>query len=319
MKIRQFVCVVTLLLSACGGGRSEQPTPQFQTQAINPLEGCRTTTISRFSRGAECPGAQMLFVSREPPAEELLRGTQATLVAYQYAPVERVLRVNGRDQPTIEYQMGEGDKPALHVLLTAFSLPGTSESIEAQCYAERGLVQPKRCAALLDGFIAQGLLRGDWPRGLSVSQPQEAIPFQVGAHAVRLPSNCYRIGPLDLDCKDGHVRLFVSDMADKLTRMQQVELAATRDDSMIRERVVPCSLEGVPTQCTYRRFRLPYSDELLSFHASALVRGVPVLLSCEVKKSRAQQLPGPICSQFFAFEEGALEEPQSLTREEEAP
>jgi hypothetical protein len=207
----------------------------------------------------------------------------------------------------------------LHVLFTAFARPGTSESIEAQCYAERGLVEPKRCAHLLDGFIAQGLLRGEWPPGLSVSQPQDPITYQVGAHAVRLPSNCYRIGPLDLDCKDGHVRQFVSDAADKLPRMQQVDLDATRDDSLIGERPVPCMLEGVPTTCVFRRFRLPYSDELYSFHASGVVRGVPILLNCEVKKSRAEPAPGPICSQFLALEVGALEEPQSLTREEEAP
>jgi hypothetical protein len=317
MQMGHFLCVVVLGLAACGGGQKKAPEPAFHTQAINPLEACRTTTMSRVSRGAECPGANVLFVSRESSADELLRGTQAQLVAYQYAPSERVLKVNGRDQPVLEYQMGEGETPALHVLFTAFSRPYSTESIEAQCYAEHGLVEPRRCAVLLDGFIAQGLLRGEWPRTLSASQPQESIDFHVGGHTARLPSNCYRIGPLDLDCKDGHLRLFVNDAADKLSRMEQVDLKATRDDSLIRERTVPCTLEGVATTCTFRRFRLPYSDELWSFHASAVVRDVPILLSCEVKKSRANPPPGPICTQFFAFEQGALEEPQSLTREEE--
>lgn len=317
MKIRQFVWSLGLVVTACGGGQKEAPEPAFHTQVINPLEACRTTTISQVSRAASCPGAELLFVSRGSSAEELLRGTQAALVAYQYTPEERVLRVNGRDQPVLEYQMGSSSPPALHVLFTAFARPGSSESIEAQCYAEHALVEPKRCAHLLDGFVAQGLLRGEWPPGLSVTQPQDAIPYRVGEHTVRLPSNCYRIAPLELDCKDGHVRQFVSDTPEKLTRMQQVDLEATRDPSLIAERPVPCSLEGAPTTCIFRRFRLPYSDELYSFHASGVLRGVPTLLSCEVKKSRANPAPGPICSQFIGLEADALEEPQTLTREEE--
>lgn len=319
MQIKHLVPLAlscALLLSACGGSRKAAPEPAFQTQPFNALEACRTTTISRFARGAECPGAFLLFVSRQPAPEELLRGTQAALLAYQYAATERVLTVNNRDQPVLEYQMGPEDAPALHVFFTAFAVSGSSESIEAQCYAYDAMVEPKRCAALLDGFISQGLLRGEWPKGLAVSQPQESVAFEIAKRLVRLPAQCYTLGPLDIECKDGHVRLFVSDSADKLARMQQVDLEATRDDSLIAERPVPCTFEGVASTCHMRRFRLPYSDELLSFHASGVVRGTPLLLSCEVRKSLAKPVPGPICGQFFTFDPDVLEEPESLTREE---
>jgi hypothetical protein len=303
MKIKLLAFSCALVVVACGGAREAAPEPAFQKQTFNALEACRTTTLSRYARGAECPGARVLFVSRQPVPEEVLRGTQAALAAYQYTATERVLSVNNRDQPTLEYLMGREDAPVLHVLFTAFGLP-SGESIEAQCYDYGTMVEPKRCAALLDGFVAQGLLRGEWPKGLGDSQPQ------------RLPSSCYTLGPLDIECKDGHVRLYVSDAPDKLARMQQVDLEATGDPSLIAERPVPCTLEGVTSTCFMRRFRLPYGDELLSFHGHGLVRGTPLLLSCEVKKSLARPVPGPICGQFFTFEPDVLEEPQSLTREE---
>ena len=58
-----------------------------------------------------------------------------------------------------------------------------------------------------------------------------------------------------------------------------------------------------------RRFRLPFGDMRHTYETALDIRGVPTLLSCETRSSRASVLPGPVCSRFFSFGDRALEEP----------
>jgi hypothetical protein len=300
-----------LLLASCASQEKPAVLEQsFSTVGgINPLESCSTTEFSRFARGVECNGARLLFVSREPAPDALREHMQKALLSYGFTPAQRSLHVNGRDEPALEYVMGNVNQPVLHVLFTALAMPGTSESIEVQCYGFKERVEAERCQALLDGFIAQGLLRGEWPRSLSQSPRHESLTFDLAGRLVRLPASCSELSPFDIECQDGHVRVFVPNSPDKLAHLLEVDLAVTKDETMTREYTGPCALEGVETTCTLRRSRLPFSDELLSYRAVAMVRRQPVFMSCEVKASRAHPEPGPVCNQFFRFPEGVLNAP----------
>jgi hypothetical protein len=302
----RFSVAVLLAIAACGGkDRVEEPVFRA-AEGPNPFEVCETSAFGRYSRGVRCKDMYVLLVSRNVAPEVFLKGTRKTLEAYGFAPDDLPLRVNNREQPAFEFKQGRAEKPLLHQFVTALSVPGSSESIEARCYSIVGEVEPVRCQTVLDGFIEQGLFRGEWPRSLATSAPRESIHLDVAGRDVRLPSSCTELAPFDFDCQDGHVRMLAAEIPEKLPRLLATDLEITRDDTLIGERSVPCALEGVATTCTLRRSRLPYGDELLSYRATAVVRSQALLVSCDVKKSRATPEPGPICGQFFRFEEGVL-------------
>jgi hypothetical protein len=307
----RYSFAISLWLAACGTA-PESSEPIFRVkEGPNPLETCETRNFGRFTRGVRCKDLHVLLVSRDAPPAALHEGLRINLDARGFAPRVGTLRVNGRDLPALEYSMGTAARPVLHEHIVPLAVPGSSEPIEAHCYSFGGSVDTARCQSVLDGFIAQGLFRGEWPRVLAASAPRESLMLDVVGRQARLPSTCTELAPLDLECEDGHVRMLVPDDAQKLARLLEADLYITRSEPLIGERTVPCALEGVSTTCTLRRSRLPYGDELLSYHATAVVRGQPLLLACDAKKSRANPEPGPICGQFFRFEGDALVEPQA--------
>jgi hypothetical protein len=307
--VRARFSLLLLAIAACGG-KAESEEPVFRAaQGPNPFEICATSTFGRYSRGVRCKDMYVLLVSRDVSPDALLQGTRINLESYGFTPEAFTLRVNGREQPALEYKVGRADKPLMHQFMTALAVPGSGESIEARCYSYVGEVEPVRCQTVLDGFIQQGLYRGEWPRALATSPPRESLSLDLAGREVRLPSSCSELGPFDIDCQDGHVRVLAADIPEKLPKLLETDLEITRDDTLIGERTVPCSLEGVATTCTLRRSRLPYSDELLGYRATAVVRKQALLVSCDVKKTRATPEPGPICNQFFRFEEGVLQWP----------
>jgi hypothetical protein len=306
MARARFSLAILLALAACGG-KQEATEPVFRVaEGPDPFEVCETSAFGRYSRGVRCKDMFVLLVSRDVTPDAFLKGTRINLEAYGFAPDDFPLRVNGKEQPAFEFKQGRAEKPLLHQFVTALAVPGSSESVEARCYSFAGEVQPVRCQTVLDGFIQQGLFRGEWPRKLGTAAPREAIGFDLAGRVVRLPSSCSELAPFDFDCQDGHLRMFAADIPEKLPKLLAADLEVTRDDTLSGERTAPCALEGVATTCTLRRSRLPYGDELLSYRATAVVRSQALLVSCDVKKSRATPEPGPICGQFFRFEEDAL-------------
>ncbi len=67
--------------------------------------------------------------------------------------------VNGKDIDAISRVYGPADNPILSSLTTALAVPGSSDSIEVQCYAAQRAIEPKRCRALIDSF--RSTKRGD--------------------------------------------------------------------------------------------------------------------------------------------------------------
>ena len=309
MARARFSVAVLLAIAACGG-KDKVEEPVFRNaEAPNPFEVCETSTFGKYSRGVRCKDMFVLLVSRDAAPDALLKGTRANLEAYGLLPDDFPLRVNNREQPAFEYKLGRVEKPLIHQFVTALAVPGSSESVEARCYSFVGEVEPVRCQSVLDGFIQQVLFRGEWPRSLATAAPRESLHFDLAGRSVRLPSSCSELAPFDLDCQDGHLRMLAVDIPEKLPKLLAADLELTRDDTLIGERSVPCALEGIATTCTLRRSRLPYGDELLGYRATAVVRSQALLVSCDVKKSRATPEPGPICGQFFRFEEGVLNWP----------
>lgn len=315
MGIRGYFSWALVALAACGGSPPKVEESAFSSaRAFNPLETCKTTNFSRFARGAQCSGARLLFVSREPSPAELLERARLNLAGYGVEVDPHTLKVNGRDMNTLVYHMGDPAAPTVSAIITAFEVPGTTESIEVQCYAYGEGVDPKRCASLLDGFVAQGLLRGEWPGGLDEADSRDLVVMRVAGREVHLPSSCDELSPYEVDCKQGHVHLLEASEKESLARMREVSLQVTKHESLDREWIAPCLLEGMSAECTIRKYKLPFHDELWAFYATATVRNRPIMLTCDTRKSRVGTPPGPICGQFLLFEGSALEEPP---REEE--
>jgi hypothetical protein len=298
---------VALSLAIACGGKEKTEEPVFRAaEGPNPFEVCETSAFGRYSRGVRCKDMYVLLVSRDVAPEALVQGTRINLEALGIPSEDTPLLINGRQQPALEYALGRADKPLLHQFVTALAVPGSGESVEARCYSYVGTVEPVKCQNVLDGFIQQGLFRGEWPRALATSAPRETRSLGLAGREVRLPASCSELGPFDIDCDDAHLRVLAADIPEKLPKLLAADLEITKDDTLIGERTVPCALEGVPTTCTLRRSHLPYGDELLGYRATAVVRGQALLVSCDVKKSRATPEPGPICRDFFRFEEGVL-------------
>ena len=310
-----FAGVLAVAGIACGGA-SSQGEVKAATAVYNPLSVCRTSHMSRYARGAACPGANLLFVSREPSPSELLERTRLNLQSYGVSTKDEKLAIAGQQLPALSYVMGAPSAPTVGMLFTALPVPGSSESFEAQCYAYGAAVDPKPCTTLLQAFVDQGLLRGEWPRALSDARPQESIVVRLPGREVRLPWACDELAPLDVQCKEGHVRAFVASDPAHLPRIKEVELAGEADPTLVRQWAVPCRIEGVPTECTVRKYGLPFADELWAFYATAVVKNQPLFVSCNTRRSFSHIMPGPICNQFISFEDGALAEPTTKVIEE---
>lgn len=312
--LRSRVSTITLLLAlfaGCGGGEKKVSEHAFTVASgFNPIKECSTTSFGRFVRGASCPMAELLFISREPAPQVMLASMRAELTLLGMHPEERSLRINGRDQEALSVLYGTEEQPIVSSLATVLAIPGSSDSIEVQCYATDKRIDPKRCSSLLDSFIEQGLLRGEWPSVLNQAPARRSIEFNVAGHAVMLPGSCDELGLFDVDCPEGHVQMHILETPDQLQTSLGALLTHSKDETLALERELDCVVEGLPTRCSVRRFRLPYGDALHVYHAALTIRSVPTLLSCTTKQSRSGDLlPGALCSRFFAFDEGVLVEP----------
>lgn len=296
--------------SACGAAKEAVTEHAFVVaKSFNPVKECRTTNFGRFVRGASCPFAELLFISREPAAEVLVANLRKELQLLGQTVETRSLHVNGHDLETLSVAYGSAEKTAVWSLTTAIALPGSSDSIEVQCFSKERPVDPKRCSTLLDSFIEQGLLRGEWPSVLSQTSARRAIEFDVAGHVVLLPSNCDELGVFNVDCPDGHLVLHMLGNREAMQPAMRALLAQSADATLVLERDIECAVEGLPTMCVVRKSRLPFGDWLHSYVAALEIRGVPSLLACDTRASRSSLLPGDVCSRVFAFAAGALDEP----------
>jgi hypothetical protein len=300
-------------LLSCGGSKQAVKEQNFGVAAsFNPVKECTTRVYGRYVRGASCPNAELLFISREPSADVQLAGLRSQLHVYGHPTEDRSLRINGRDVPTLFYAVGPPEAPVMASY--AFALPGPNgtDSIEVQCFQRKESIQPKRCSVLVDSFISQGIQRGEWPSVLGRAAQGQAIQLDVASREVRLPTSCDELGLFDVDCKEGHVGAHQLGSEAELATTLAGHLAATRDDTIKRERELDCTVEGVKTTCNVREYRLSFGDLRFMFSAATLVRDVPLFITCDAPLSKMGLPPGPICSQFFAFEDGVLtkEEPE---------
>ncbi len=313
MSNTRWVLALWAMLSALSCGSNEPPPVSEHAFVVaagfNPVKECETTSFGRYVRGAACPGAELLFISRAPSPEAILKSIRAELTALGQPSETRSLFINGKNIDAISRFYGSPDKPIISSLTTVLAIPGSSDSIEVQCYAAQRMIDPKRCRALLDSFIEQGLLRGEWPSVLAQSAARRPIKFNVVGHEVLLPSNCDELGLFDVDCPDGHIQMYLLESPNQLETALAGQLAQRANPTLLLERSVECAVEGLPIQCTVRKFRLPFGDELHAYHAALQIRGIPVVMACETKRSRASLLPGALCSRFFGFEPDALTEP----------
>jgi hypothetical protein len=293
----------------CGSPPVERAPTFSEARAFNPLGACTTTNFGRYTRGVSCRDTHILFISREMTPAALLEHKRKSLLAYGLAAEPRSLLVGGRELPALGYYMGSFEAAAVAVLSTPLDYYGSEESIEALCYHFGGPVDPKRCASLLDAFVAQGITRGEWPSVLSPRDPQAALSFDVLGRAVRLPGSCDELGPFDAECKEGHVSLLILEEPAQLPRALAADQAVGVNGTLLSEWNTPCSVEGVDLSCNVRRYRVPF-DELFVYRAAVEVRGTPVLLSCATRKSQSPRLPGGVCSQFLGFEPEALLVPE---------
>ncbi len=308
----KWVIGAWLVVSACGASEKDVREPVFSVAAsFNPVKECETTSFGRYVRGASCPGVSMLFVSREPSPSEMLANLRSDLRVLGQPSEARMLRVNGREQEAIAFTYGPPDSPTVQGLTTVLAVPGSGDSIEVQCYATKRLIDPKRCSTLLDAFIEQGLLRGEWPSVLSQSAARRAIHFDLAGHEVLLPGSCDTLGVFDVDCPEGHVQMHLLTGAEQLAPALRARLNQQQAPTLTLEREIPCAVDGLSTQCVVRKYRLPYGDWLHAYHAALDVRGTPVLLSCDTRASFSEILPGPMCARFFRFAVGALAEPET--------
>jgi hypothetical protein len=301
------VWLLFLLATACGGAQQQVQEKEFTVAAsFNPIKECSTTAFGRFVRGVTCPSAELLFWSRELPADQMLLGLKTLLAAYGHTTEDRTLQINGRDAPAITYQVGSGDSPLLSSYALALDAP-EGGSIEVQCFQRNGSVKPKRCVSLVDAFISQGLLRGEWPAVLARMPRKEPIVVDVAGRQIRLPSSCDELSLFDVDCHEGHVTVHRLERAEQLGQVLDAHLAATRDDTIKRERVLPCVVEGLAAECDVREYRLPFGDTRYMLSAAVTVRDTPLFVSCDARRSRIGEPPGAVCIQLFVFEEGVLE------------
>jgi len=302
------------LAPACGS--SEKPAREHAftvASSFNPIKECSTTSFGRFVRGATCPMADLLFISREPAPQVMLASMRAELTLLGLHADERSLRVNGRDIEALWMLYGGEEKPIVSSLATVLSVPGSSDSIEVQCYAKARRIEAKHCATLLDAFIEQGLLRGEWPSVLNQAPARRSIEFDVAGHAVLLPGSCDELGLFEVDCPEGHVQMHILESPDQLSLALGALLKQRKDETLALEREIECVVEGLPTNCVVRRFRLPYGDALHVYQAALTIRGIPTLLTCETKQSRSGDLlPGALCGRFFGFNQGSLIEPPEV-------
>jgi len=300
------------LCSAQACGASKEPVVERDfvvANSFNPVKECQTTSFGRFVRGASCPSAELLFISREPSPEVLVASMRKELQSLGQTVETRSLRVNGRDLEALSVAYGPAEKPVVSSLATALALPGSSDSIEVQCFSKERPIDPKRCSSLLDAFIQQGLLRGEWPSVLAQASGRRAIQFDVAGHDVLLPSTCDELGVFDVDCPDGHIQLHMLGSRDQLQPAMKAVLTQKADATLVLEREIECAVEGLPTMCVVRKSRLPFGDWLHSYTAALDVRGVPLLIACDTRASRSSLLPGAVCSRVISFADGALEEP----------
>jgi hypothetical protein len=276
---------------------------------FDPVKECETTRFGRFVRAVRCPNAELMFISRAPRSQEVLRNMNARLTRSGFGVEPRALRVNGVDVPTLWLRLGPEDKPRVTTLIAALDVPGASDSIEVQCFRRDDAIQPARCASLLEAFVKQGLLNGEWPRSLAQIDAHGPIHFDVAGRDLLLPGSCDELGLFDVECQEGHVQMTPLQSAPQIPHALSAELALTRDETLALERVIPCRVEGLQTDCVVRRYELPFGDMLHVYYAALEVRGVPLLFVCDTRQSRVTLLPGGMCQQFFSFAEGDLEEP----------
>ncbi len=308
-----LVCWAMLACWACG---SSAPPPVKEhafvvAASFNPVKECETTSFGRYVRGASCPGAELLFISRPASPEVTLQSMRAELSSLGQEVQTRSLLINGKEWETISVSYGPGEQPIVSSLATVLPMAGagSSDSVEVQCFAQKRLIDPKRCRSLLESFIAQGLLRGEWPSVLAQSDARRSIAFDVAGREVLLPSQCDELGLFDVDCPEGHVQMHILAASAQLPSASKALLAQRANATLALERELDCMVDGFPARCIVRRFRLPYGDELHTYHAALELRGMPLLISCEARRSHAPILPGSLCSRFFAFEDGVLLEP----------
>src|SRR4051794_23258444 len=182
---------------ACGPGAKPPELQPLANETKELLSACYTTEMSRFSRGAQCPRARLLFVAREPNPREVVERMRLTLDSYGIASEPGTLHTGGQDTPSLSYVLGDPATPAVGVVFNAFAVAGSSESIEAKCFAYGARVDANACKTLLDAFVAQGLLRGEWPSVLSSSRSQEPLMVPLPGRDVRLPSACEELAPFE--------------------------------------------------------------------------------------------------------------------------
>jgi hypothetical protein len=285
------------------------PAPSFSAaRGFDPLEVCTTRSFNRYTRSVTCRDTELLFVSRADAPETLRENKRASLAAYGIPVEDRSLLLGGKDAPALGYHMGPFESPSVSVLFLALAVGGSQESIDAQCYRLGQPVDPKRCSTLLDAFVNQGLTRGEWPSTLAARDPQVPVTFDLVGREVRLPSNCDDVAPLELECRDGRLKLLVAESADQLPRILQTDLAAS-EGTLLRAWTAPCSVDGVSTTCSLRKQHVGFED-VTSVRAAVVLRDKPVMLACEAKRSRAAQPPGPICAQLFQVAPEAFAEPE---------
>ena len=302
-----------VMLGSLACGKAEPPPVSEHAFVVaagfNPVKECETTSFGRYVRGAVCPNAELLFISRAPAPAALMQGMREELSALGKVPDLRSLLINGKEQEALSITYGPAEHPFVTSIVTVLEIPGATDSIEVQCFARERVIDPKRCRSLIDAFIQQGLLRGEWPSVLAQSDARRSVQFNMVGHGILLPSNCDELGLFDMDCPDGHVQMNLLDSAEQLRPALNGQLAQRANATLALERQIGCAIDGLPTMCVVRKFRLPFGDELHVYHAALQVRGVPILLSCEVKRSKASLLPGALCSRFISFEAGVLDEP----------
>lgn len=313
MSDNRWVLMLWAALALLACGKTEPPPVTERAFVVaagfNPVKECQTTSFGRYVRGASCPGAELLFISRAPAPKVWLEHMRSELVRLGQTVEARSLLVNGQEHDALSITYGPIERPIVSTLVTTLAMPGATDSIEVQCFARERPIDPKRCRSLLDSFIEQGLLRGEWPSVLAQAAARRSIQFNMAGREVLLPSDCDELGLFDVDCSDGHVQMYILERPDQLQPALSALLAHRRNETLLLEREIPCAVDGLPTQCIVRKSRLPFGDELHAYHAALPIRGIPVLVACETKRSRATLLPGALCSRFFSFELGALDEP----------
>jgi hypothetical protein len=132
---------------------------------------------------------------------------------------------------------------------------------------------------------------------------------------VKLPGACDELGPFDVDCRQGHVRMLVLENAEQLERAKAADIEAGAEGTLLHDWTTPCSVEGVETTCSVHRYRIPF-DELFVYRAVLVVKDTPLFIACEARKGRSERLPGSICAQFLFFEPEAIEVPKRPGEEE---